>query len=83
MPQVRRTAHFRAQQRARGISEEEVVLAWTQPALDRPSADHPDARVRSADLPDGSTVTVVGRQTADTLTLITCWRTRGAGGPGA
>lgn len=79
MAQIRWTAHFRAQQRARGVSDEEVVVAWTQATFDRPSADHPGARVRTAVLPDGSQITVVGRQTADTLVLITCWRGPGTG----
>lgn len=71
---VRRTAHFRTEQEVDGITDEEILRAWTEPELDRPSQDHPGARVRTATQPDGSKVTVVARLTPDELTLITTWR---------
>lgn len=71
---VLRTAHFRAEQEADGIADEEIARAWTEYELDRPSRDNPGARVRTATQPDGSRVTVVARQTPDQLTLITTWR---------
>jgi hypothetical protein len=73
---VVRTAHFRREQEADGITEEEIIRAWTQPEVDRPSQDHPGARVRRATQADGSYVTVVARQTPDVLVLITTWRER-------
>ena len=71
---VIRTVHFRREQEADAITEDEIVRAWTQPELDRPSQDYPDARVRTATQPNGSRVTVVARQTPDALVLITTWR---------
>lgn len=73
---VRLTAHFHREQAADGISEDEIARAWTRPELDRPSQEHSGARVRTARQPDGSRVTVVARQTADLLLLITTWRER-------
>ena len=70
------TAHFRREQESDGITEAEIIRAWTQPELDRPSPDHPGARVRTATQLDGSRVTVVGRQTPDLLVLMTTWRTQ-------
>jgi hypothetical protein len=71
---VRLTAHFRREQAADAITEEELVRAWTRPEGDLPSREHPGARVRTATQPDGSRVTVVGRQTPGLLLLITTWR---------
>jgi hypothetical protein len=73
---VLRTAHFRREQEADGITEEEIIWAWTHPDVDRPSQDHPGARVRRATQADGSSVTVVAKQTPDLLVLITTWRER-------
>jgi hypothetical protein len=69
-----RTAHFKEEQLADDISEEEIVQAWTSPHLDRPSEDHPGARVKTARVEDGSSVTVVGRQEEGRLLFITTWR---------
>jgi len=71
---VLRTVHFRAAQETDGITEDEIARAWTHPDVDRPSTDHPGARVRMSAQPDGSRVTVVARQTTEELTLITTWR---------
>jgi hypothetical protein len=69
-----RTFHFREEQRADDISEAEIAHAWTRPDLERESQDHSGARVRTATVPDGTRVTVVGRLAGDTLILITTWR---------
>jgi hypothetical protein len=69
-----RTAHFKEEQLADDISDEEIARAWKTPNLERPSEDHPGARVKSARVDDGSTVTVVGRQESTRLILITTWR---------
>ncbi len=69
-----RTFHFREEQRADDITEAEIALAGTRPDLERESQDHPGARVRTATVPDGARVTVVGRLDGDTLILITTWR---------
>lgn len=71
---VRLTAHFRREQAADGITEEEIARAWTRPEFDRASQEHPGARVRTATQPDGSRVTVVAREADDLLLLITTWR---------
>ncbi len=71
---VHRTRHFIQEQRNDGISDEEIARAWTEPELDRPSEDHPGARVRTATQPDGSRVTVVALQREDVLEFITTWR---------
>jgi hypothetical protein len=71
---VRRTRHFAEEQANDGITEEEIVRAWTEPEFDRPSQDHPGARVRTATQPDGSKVTVVAIQRDDVLEFITTWR---------
>ena len=73
---VRISPHFRDEQAADQITEEEIARARTTPELDRPSQDHAGARVRTATCVDGSRVTVVARQTPDTLEFITCWRDR-------
>lgn len=57
-----------------GAAEAEIALAWTRPDLERESQDHPGGRVRTATVPDGTRVTVVGRLDGDTLILVTTWR---------
>ncbi len=69
-----RTVHFRQEQQADDITEDEIALAWTRPELERESQDHPGALVRTAAVPAGSRVTVVGRLAEETLILITTWR---------
>lgn len=71
---IRRTRHFGEEQANDGITEEEIARVWTDPELDRPSQDHPGARVRTATQPDGSKVTVVAIQREDVLEFITTWR---------
>jgi len=71
---VRLTDHFRREQAADGVTEDEIARAWTRPEEDRPSREHAGARVRTASQPDGTRVTVVGCQTAGRLLLITTWR---------
>lgn len=71
---IYRSPHFRQAQRDDDITDEEIVLVWTKPELDRPSQDYPQARVRTATSPDGTRVTVVARQTSEALEFITCWR---------
>ena len=71
---VQLTDHFRREQAADGVTEDEIARAWTRPEEDLPSREHPRARVRTAAQPDGTRVTVVGRQTAGRLLLITTWR---------
>lgn len=66
--------HFKTEMAADGITLEEIIRAWTAPQIDRPSCDHPGARVRAATQADGSRVTVVARETVSALTFITCWR---------
>ena len=75
-----RTHHFRQEQEADGITDDEVARTWTEPELDRGSREHPGARVRTATQPDGSRVTVVARQARDELVLITTWRNDGSEG---
>ncbi len=77
---VVRTRHFIEEQKADGITDDEVARTWTRPEVDRASRDHPEARVRSAIQVDGSRVTVVARETADELILITTWRSDGSEG---
>lgn len=69
-----RTAHFKQEQAADGITEAEIALAWTRPELERESQDHPGALVRTVTVPDGSRVSVVALATGDTLVFITTWR---------
>lgn len=69
-----RTAHFADEQAADQITEEEIAQVWTRPDLERPSQDHDGAVVRTAQVPDGSRVAVVGRADDATLVLITTWR---------
>lgn len=69
-----RTAHFQQEQAADDITEPEIALAWMRPELERESQDHPGALVRTATVPDGSRVTVVGRHAGETLIFITTWR---------
>jgi hypothetical protein len=71
---VVRTHHFRREQEADGITDDEIAHTWTQPEIDRASKDHPGARVRTATQADGSRVTVVARHNDDELVLITTWR---------
>jgi hypothetical protein len=71
---VRLTEHFRREQAADAITEEELVRAWTRPERDLPSREHPGARVRTGTQPGGSRVTVVGHQKQGLLLLITTWR---------
>jgi len=58
------------------ISWDEVFEAWVTFDRERPSQDHLGALIRTASVSDGSSVTVVGRQTENTLELITTWRNR-------
>ena len=74
MARIEMGAHFREQMRNDRITVEEVIDTWQAPDIDRPSHDNPDRRVRERLMPDGSVVAVVGRQTADCLTLVTTWR---------
>ncbi|WP_090478890.1 hypothetical protein [Nakamurella panacisegetis] len=69
-----RTTHFQQEQAADEITESEIALAWMRPELERESQDHPGAVVRTATVPDGSRVTVVGRSSSETLIFITTWR---------
>ena len=69
-----RTVHFRQEQAVDGITEAEIAAVWTGPDLERESQDHPGSMVRTAVVPDGSRVTVVGRATDETLIFITTWR---------
>jgi hypothetical protein len=71
-----RTVHFRQEQAVDDIAEAEIAAVWTRPDLERESQDHPGAVVRTAVVPDGSRVTVVGRASEETLILITTWRHR-------
>jgi hypothetical protein len=72
--EIRRTAHFRAEQEADRITEEEVARSWNHPDVDLESQDHPGARVRTATQLDGTKVTVVAHQTKTELIFITTWR---------
>ena len=74
--EVIRTAHFVDEQAADEITEEEIAAVWTRPDLERPSQDHEGAVVRTATVPGGSRVSVVGRLTGRALILITTWRQR-------
>ncbi len=69
-----RTVHFRGEQQADDITEDEIALSWMRPDLERESQDHPGALVRTGAVPAGSRVTVVGRLAGETLILITTWR---------
>ena len=68
------TEHFKAEMAADRITLEEITRAWTAAQVDRPSRDHPGARVRTATQEDGSRVTVVAKATVTALVFITCWR---------
>ncbi|MDQ2738172.1 MAG: hypothetical protein M3Y35_06055 [Actinomycetota bacterium] len=69
-----RTTHFQQGRAADDITEPEIALAWMRPELERESQDHSGALVRTATVPDGSRVTVVGRHAGETLIFITTWR---------
>jgi hypothetical protein len=66
--------HFRVEMRRDRTSWEEVIETWQHPEIERPSKDKPGRRVHERRMPDGSTLAVVGEQTADGLTLVTTWR---------
>ena len=76
---VQLTDHFRREQAADGVTEDEIARAWRSPEQDLPSREHPGARVRTATQPDGTRVTVVARETAGLLLLVTTWRHRREG----
>ncbi len=65
--------HCRRRMTERGIAVEDLALAWTAYEKDRPSHDHPAARIRTARRPDGSNVTVVAEQSSDRLYFWTTW----------
>ena len=69
-----RTQHFRFEQSVDHITEDEIAAVWTRHDWERPSQDHPGAVVRTAEVADGSRVSVVGRFTGPSLVLITTWR---------
>jgi len=51
-----------------------LLVMKTRPDLEREWQDHRDARVRTATVPDGTRVSVVGRLSGDALILNTTWR---------
>ena len=69
---VRRTRHFAEEQANDGITEEEIVRAWTEPEFDRllrTILALVYARPRSL-----TALTVVAMQRDDVLEFITTWR---------
>jgi hypothetical protein len=75
-PRLRPSKHFLSEMLDDDISWDEVFVAWMKFERERPSQSHPGALVRTALVPDRSSVTVVGRLTENTLELITTWRNR-------
>jgi hypothetical protein len=65
--------HCRRRMQERGVSADDMAQAWLHHDTDRPSVDHPGARVRTAARSDGRRVTVVARQTPEELYFITVW----------
>lgn len=65
--------HCRRRMRERSIGPEDMALAWTTFEGDRPSREHPGARVRTGRRLDGSRVTVVAQESKDVLRFITVW----------
>jgi hypothetical protein len=65
--------HARDRMHQRGVSVDDILLVWLNPHEDRPSADHPGARLRTGWLPNGDEVTIVAIQTPDAFNVITVW----------
>ncbi|GAC1345198.1 MAG: hypothetical protein NVSMB29_19360 [Candidatus Dormibacteria bacterium] len=65
--------HCQRRMRERGISPEDMAIAWTAYEKDMASQDHPTARVRTGRRPDGSAVTVVAEVRGGCLYFWTTW----------